>query len=180
MEISHSNCHQSLSFLKSKIINLDTNSMLFRSKLPCWASLILSATAIPISSPHGPHVLSNVTIFVPPASWTDHSTSYARVLLLDKHCETNNVLLTTWTESPPGEVYFPIYKSIDDGRSWGELSRVYFNETKTGGILLQPFIYELPIQIGQFRPGTILATGNAIPGDFSSTNIDIYASLDIG
>jgi hypothetical protein len=151
------------------------------SKLPFWASLILTVVAIPNNlRPHDTQWLSNVTIFQPPASWASQSTSYARVLFLDKHCETSKVLLTTWTQSPPGEVYFPVYKSIDGGRSWEEVSRIYFNETKTGGALLQPFLYELPIQIGEFPAGTILATGNAIPEDFSSTNIDIYASTDTG
>lgn len=164
-----------------KLVIYPTDKMRYLSKLPCWAALTLSVMAIPApSSPHGSQLLDNVTIFVPPASWTDHSTSYARVLLLDKHCETKNTLLTTWTQGAPGEPYFPIYKSIDDGRSWGEWSRVYFNETKNGGILLQPFLYSLPIRIGKFPAGTILATGNAIPGDFSSTNIDIYASTDVG
>ena len=155
--------------------------MQYLSQLPYWAASALSVMAIPAPpSSSAQYVLSNVTIFVPPASWTDHSTSYARVLLLDKHCETKNTLLTTWTQGAPGEPYFPIYQSIDNGRSWSEWSRVYFNETKNGGILLQPFLYELPIRIGQFPAGTILATGNAIPGDFSSTNIDIYASTDVG
>lgn len=154
--------------------------MHFFVELALWAQVILSAAAIPTSSSHNERPINNVTIFTPPASWMSHSTSYARVLLLDKDCEEGNVLLTTWTQSNPGEAYFPIYKSVDGGLSWAELSRVYFNETATGGILLQPFIYELPIQVGKYRAGTILATGNAIPSDFSSTNIDIYASTDVG
>jgi hypothetical protein len=81
---------------------------------------------------------------------------------------------------PLSETYFPIYQSIDDGRSWGEWGRVYFTETTSGGILLQPFIYELPIQVGRFPAGTILATANAVPPNFNSTNIDIYASMDTG
>lgn len=144
-----------------------------------WASIIFSVAAIPAASPNEPPI-DNVTIFTPPASWPSRSTSYARILLLGKDRENENVLLTTWSQSPPGEVYFPIYKSVDGGHNWAEYSRVYFSETKAGGILLQPFLYELPIQVGRYPAGTILATGNAIPGDFSSTNIDIYASTDVG
>lgn len=49
-----------------------------------------------------------------------------------------------------------------------------------GGSIWQPFLYELPRQVGQYPRGTILASGNAIPHDFSSTNIEVYASLDRG
>ncbi len=66
---------------------------------------------------------------------------------------------------------------------------------------MQPFLYELPIQVGKYPRGTILATANVIKfkgnfssvGNFSSTgnfissgnfssatNIDIYASEDKG
>jgi hypothetical protein len=153
--------------------------MVLLTQLAYWASAILSVAAIPATAPNEVP-FDNVTIFTPPASWPIRSTSYARILHLGKDHENGNVLLTTWSQSPPGEVYFPIYKSVDGGRSWAEYSRVYFSETKVGGILLQPFLYELPIQVGRYPAGTILATGNAIPGDLSSTNIDIYASTDVG
>lgn len=132
--------------------------------------------------PPGPKFFKNVTVFAPPPSWPDRGTSYARSVLLDQDCETNNVLLASFVFGPPeGGPYLPIAKSTDLGNSWGEISRVYFtHKNYTGGIILQPFLFELPQQIGKYPAGTILATGNAIPGDFSSTNIEIYASLDHG
>lgn len=60
------------------------------------------------------------------------------------------------------------------------MSQIYFDDASDGGFLSQPFLYELPIQVGDYPRGTILATANAVPSDFSSTNIDIYASLDEG
>ena len=58
----------------------------------------------------------------------------------------------------------------------------YFNgnASVTGGIVLQPFLYELSQPFGKYQPGTILLSGNRIPGDFSSTNIQLYASTDKG
>ncbi|KIJ33307.1 glycoside hydrolase family 93 protein [Sphaerobolus stellatus SS14] len=45
---------------------------------------------------------------------------------------------------------------------------------------MQPFLYELPEKVGKFPAGTILASGNGIPGGFSSTNIELHASTDKG
>lgn len=143
----------------------------------------LSVLGQAVASPSRPtsDIYKNVTVFAPPESWSSHSTSYARSLLLNQNCEQENVLLASWTFSPPGGPYLPIARSTDGGRSWSELSKVYFtHKDYTGGIILQPFLFELPQQIGQYPAGTILATGNAIPADFSSTNIELYASIDKG
>jgi hypothetical protein len=149
------------------------------SKLLTILCVIYLAAAAP-SSPQ-PAIYKNVTVFAPPASWPSHSTSYARSLLLNQNCEKDNVLLASWTFSPPDGPYLPISRSTDGGRSWSEFSKVHFtHKNYTGGIILQPFLFELPQQVGKYSAGTVLATGNAIPGDFSSTNIELYASRDKG
>lgn len=164
--------------------------MLVKSLL-IWTVVSFAAAAPPNHHPppppgyhpgHPPHdVFKNVTVFAPPESWASHSTSYARSLLLNQDCETDNVLLASWTFSPPDGPYLPIARSVDLGRSWEEYSRVHFTHNNySGGIILQPFLFELPQQIGDYPPGTVLATGNAIPSDFNSTNIEMYASLDKG
>lgn len=125
----------------------------------------------------------NVTIFTPPPSWEDRQTSYARTIILNHEQDhhKHRVMLSTWTFGAPGGPYLPIYKSIDEGESWSEYSRLYFTHRNyTGGGLWQPSLYELPRQVGDFPPGTILASANAIPRDFSSTNIEVYASRDRG
>jgi hypothetical protein len=77
-------------------------------------------------------------------------------------------------------------ESDDGGRSWYEISKAYFthgNETGgsfAGGIILQPFLYELPEDVGDYKKGTVLLSGNAIPAGFESTNIQLYASEDKG
>ena len=119
---------------------------------------------------------------MPPADWPGHSTSYGRTLLLNQDCETANTLLATFTVQPPGLPYFPIMRSKDGGNSWSEISQVGFKATNDsgGGIILQPDLYELPRQIGKYPAGTVLISGNAIPANFSSTNIEVWASLDKG
>lgn len=125
---------------------------------------------------------SNVTIFSPPENYTVPRTLYARTLLLNQDCETDNVLLATWENYLPDNdsfPYFPIYQSLDGGISWEERSRVYDLVNKWG-LRYQPFLYELAEPIGNFTPGTILLAGNSIPDDLSQTQIDLYASIDEG
>ncbi|GFF59242.1 hypothetical protein IFM46972_11327 [Aspergillus udagawae] len=126
-------------------------------------------------------IFDNVTVFAPPSNWASHSTSYGRTLLLD-HNKTHPVLLSTWSFFPPDGTYLPIYRSKDGGQTWSNYSKVHFsnNGGYVGGSIWQPFLYELPRQVGEYPRGTILASGNAIPHDFSSTNIEVYASLDRG
>lgn len=77
-------------------------------------------------------------------------------------------------------------ESDDGGRSWEEISKAYFthgNETSgsfAGGIILQPFLYELREDVGDYKKGTVLLSGNAIPESGESTNIQLYASNDKG
>lgn len=150
--------------------------------LPLFASLIGLAFTLPAPSWLDLHqVFDNVTIFTAPSNWSSHQTSYARTLILSQNCEEDNVLLATWAFSPPGRPYAPIYESKDGGLSWNESAKVYFSAADGPGAgIAQPFLYELPQQIGNYPAGTILVAGNAIPSNHSSTNIQLYASLDQG
>lgn len=139
---------------------------------------LISATAIPdvhgraIPSP----LLSDVTVFVPPANYNDPRTLYARTAELP-----NGDLLATWENySPePPLVYFPIYLSSDGGASWTPISKVE-DQVNGFGLRYQPFLYVLPTAFGAFPAGTVLLAGNSIPTQLNSTHIDLYASTDNG
>lgn len=127
-------------------------------------------------------LFSNVTIFTPPRNYTDPRVLYARTLLLNQDCETDNVLLATWENYGPNNntnPYFPIYQSLDLGETWTERSRVH-DQVNGWGLRYQPFLYEMSETIGDYGPGTILLAGNSIPDDLSKTRIDLYASTDKG
>ncbi|KAI9052418.1 hypothetical protein LZ554_003764 [Drepanopeziza brunnea f. sp. 'monogermtubi'] len=119
---------------------------------------------------------SDVTVFVPPQNYTDPGVLYARTVEL-----SHGVLLATWENySPePPLVYFPIYKSVDGGRTWKEISRVQ-DKVNNWGLRYQPFLYVLPVTVGKFPAGTVLISGSAIPTDLSLIKIEVYASLDQG
>jgi hypothetical protein len=159
--------------------------MVFK-KMIVFYSILLSVIGLSVAIPNPPFAyqhrpFDNVTIFTPPRNWSSHSTSYARTVLLEHDNPKADTLLASWTLSPPGRTYAPIYESKDGGFSWKELSRVYFSAAQeAGSIILQVFLYELPQKLGIYPAGTVLLTANAIPKDRSSTNIQLYASLDKG
>ncbi|KAF2196269.1 neuraminidase [Delitschia confertaspora ATCC 74209] len=127
--------------------------------------------------PHAPpSTFSRVTVYTPPSNYTDPRVLYARTAQLP-----NGDLLATWENySPePPPVYFPIYRSTDNGYTWKELSRVQ-DKGYGWGLRYQPFLYVLPEEIGGFPKGTVLLSGSSIPTDLSKTQIDLYASRDEG
>ncbi|KAI0008748.1 glycoside hydrolase family 93 protein [Xylariaceae sp. FL0662B] len=140
-----------------------------------WSLASLAAAAM-FSSVFGIQELSQVVVYTPPSNYTDPRVLYARTAQLP-----NNDILATWENySPePPPVYFPIYRSSDQGTTWTEISRV----TDQGygyGLRYQPFLYVLPEAFGSFEAGTVLLAGSSIPTDLSSTQLDLYASTDSG
>jgi hypothetical protein len=143
-------------------------------RLSIFASLaFLLGIAIAI---HPFSTFTDVTIFTPAANFTDPGVLYARTVELE-----DRVLLATWENySPePPLVYFPIFKSINGGETWKEISRVT-DQVNNWGLRYQPFLYELPERFGRYAAGTLLLAGNSIPTDLNFTQIDVYASEDKG
>ncbi|KAH6651714.1 BNR/Asp-box repeat protein [Truncatella angustata] len=120
--------------------------------------------------------LDQVLVYQPAANYTDPRTLYARTLEL---CD--GTLLATWENySPePPLVYFPIYESLDHGKTWSEVGRAE-DQVYGFGLRYQPFLYELEQAFGDYPAGTILLSGSAIPTNLSETNIELYASRDKG
>ena len=108
---------------------------------------------------------SSRTVFSPPSYYVTPRTLYARNAVLN-----DGSVLGTWENySPqPPNVYFPIYRSTDDGYTWTPLSNA--TDTVNGwGLRYQPFLYVLPSAIGGYNAGDILLAGNSIPSDLSKT-----------
>lgn len=166
---------------------------MFRLRLVALLCLLPLGLALAPSPPHAPPPppphpappglvtpdFTNVTVFSPPSNWTAKRTSYARTAVLRHDC--SNTILASFTASFPGNASIPIFQSTDGGKTWSDLSRVYFKMADyNGGRIAQPFIYELPEKVGKFPAGTLLASGNGVPRGSGSTNIEVHASLDKG
>lgn len=142
----------------------------------------LATAAALVGAAHA--LLTEVTIFDPPANYTIPRTLYARTLLLNQFDPQtgNNVLLATWENYLPDDdpfPYYPIFQSFDLGETWSERSRVY-DQVNGWGLRYQPFLYELEEDLGDYPAGTVLIAGNSIPQNLSHTQIDLYASRDKG
>ncbi|MDF7669092.1 sialidase family protein [Lactobacillus sp. ESL0703] len=78
---------------------------------------------------------------------------------------------------------FLIFESLNNGKTWSKISEIkdthnFASNGRAWGNRYQPFLYELPEQIGQMPKGTIICAGNSIPGDLSKTSIVLYYSTD--
>ncbi|CAJ2510916.1 Uu.00g065410.m01.CDS01 [Anthostomella pinea] len=129
-----------------------------------------------LRKPQAPSELSEVVIFSPPSNYTTPRVLYARTAQLP-----NNDILATWENySPePPPVYFPIYRSCDQGATWTELTHVE-DQGYGYGLRYQPVLYVLPEDFAGYEAGTVLLAGSSIPTDLSSTQLDLYASTDSG
>ncbi|ERJ05601.1 Putative bifunctional protein Secreted sugar binding protein-sugar hydrolase [Halorhabdus tiamatea SARL4B] len=125
------------------------------------------------------------TLYRPPEGTPAPGAMYPRVERL-AHADTGgDVLIATfehyWSTDPENasQPFFPVYRSTDGGESWTKCSEIHDTENDWG-LRYQPTLFELPVDVGPWSAGTILAAGNSIPDDLSRTKIDVYASEDRG
>ena len=126
-----------------------------------------SAAPALLGKPRGQGPFGPVVVADPGAG-----AAYARAVRL----HGSRSLLATYQQfGAPG---FPVYRSDDDGHTWHPLSNVP-STGDTAGVWLQPHLYELPRAFAGLPKGAVLCAGNSL-GDFSSTKIELYASVDGG
>jgi len=125
-----------------------------------------AATAAP-PSPRGEAPFGPVIVTDPGGG-----AAYARAVRL----ENSRTWLVSYQQF--GAAGFPIFRSTDDGHTWQRLSNVQ-STGDASGVWLQPSFYELPRAFAGLPRGTVLFAGNDL-GDFTSTRIELYASLDRG
>ncbi|CZT01128.1 uncharacterized protein RCO7_02773 [Rhynchosporium graminicola] len=154
-----------------------------------FSTLLLTLVGLTVASPsslspRGARVASgyvptgNVTLFTPPASWASHIALYGRTVVLNQHCETNNVVLATWSQVAPNKTYAPIWKSNDLGKTWSELSRVYFHLADYD-LIAHLALFETAEDYGKFPAGTVLLAGSAWKSN-QPVVIELHASRDKG
>ena len=133
------------------------------------------ARCSPVTGLEGP--FGPLTMFAPPTTENGPSAFYARAIQLHTGESCNGRMYATFERYFGAMPTFPIYESKDLGRTWNQISEVA--DTVNGwGLRYQPFLYELPQELGSLARGTVLIAGNSIPSNFSKTKIDIYSSTD--
>ena len=96
------------------------------------------------------------------------------------NAENNGVMLATFNSSEP---FYRIMKSVDNGNTWTEIAKVYdgYNTDLNAGRM--PHLFELPVDMGDFKKGTILLAGTSSPAssaNFEKSAITLYSSTDLG
>jgi hypothetical protein len=77
--------------------------------------------------------------------------SYPRIIQLQRYAPGKGQLLATWSSGPGG---MQIFRSTDNGETFQPFSEV-------NGLRGQPALYELPVKMGEFPAGTVMAAGGA-------------------
>jgi len=127
--------------------------------------------------------LQGVPVYTPNiASDPDEDASYPRIIRLAHAGAANGTLLATFFHKgvkTKGE--FPIYRSVDNGRSWSKQPVGVVREVTHDWDLDAPALFELPRAAGDLPEGALLAAGTAwLHGDFTQQDMRIYASVDGG
>lgn len=121
-------------------------------------------------------------VFSPdPSDSLSPGITYARILTLRHNGDANGTLLATCdlTTLFDGHQVYPIFTSTDQGVTWERISDMW--DSTTGFTRqMNPFLFELPQQMGDLEEGTLLLAGNLKPADESTTNIMIFYSTDRG
>jgi len=110
-------------------------------------------------------------------------TTYAKNLVLKNSGTANGTQIATFDQLVlvNGKQVYPIYRSTNDGASWTKVADInpsvqFPTLTRTA----QPFLYEVPTQVGNLPAGTLLLSGMIMPEDRSSSRLVVYKSLDHG
>jgi hypothetical protein len=110
-------------------------------------------------------------------------TTYAKIIVLKASGSHNGEAYVTFDQLVlvNGVQVYPIYRSTNGGTTWTHVSDVVPSQnfptlTRTS----QPFLFEVPQQVGSLAAGTLLLAGMIMPEDRSSSRLVIYKSADRG
>jgi hypothetical protein len=145
-----------------------------------WSALIvliLAAGVLTLPAPasaYGPSVM-----FAPSGSCNrSYCTTYAKSV----QTNTGRILASFEDNNQPANGQtFPIFSSMDSGRSWTKIAAVADTSARhMGSNWGNPYFYVLPQAIGTMPAGTILLAGIASTPDRSATAIELYKSNNDG
>ncbi|MEK7391790.1 MAG: hypothetical protein AAB214_04410 [Fibrobacterota bacterium] len=135
---------------------------------------VLAALLMTCVLPSSVEAYGPLTMYTAPAGTPAPGVLYARAMQT-----SNGKMYATWEWYSTGVSMFPIFESLDTGRTWKKVGDV--KDTHKGwGMRWQPHLYQLPQAIGNMPAGTLLAAGQVLPYDRSKCEIDMYKSNDEG
>ncbi len=122
------------------------------------------------------------TVYEPSDPNSKEQCTYPKIIRLEHSGENNGTLIVTRETVWAPDSRYPVYRSTDDGETWSKISLVGddYNERSIPGY--QPYLYEIPADMGEFKKGTLLmAACTRIPETGGQKTImTLFYSTDIG
>ena len=118
------------------------------------AMALLAALAVPAPSAQA-YTYSGGVMWTPPSGAPSYGSLYAHAIELQHSSDANGELLASFEQYSSS--CMPIYRSLDSGKTWTQISSVCDTVNSWHNIQLEPVLYELPQAIGAYPAGTILA-----------------------
>jgi hypothetical protein len=108
------------------------------------------------------------------------TSGYPRAIRLDHDGSTAQTMLATFAKAGHGgPTTLPIYRSLDGGVSWSQISTVSSNTP--GWDIEAPTLFEVPRNIPGLNQGDILAAGTAWSvGNYTAQKVEVFRSTDDG
>ncbi len=125
------------------------------------------------------------TVYTPTSSKLNEACTFGKIIKLENQSDAKNngILLATKENnafnSQAGDIRYPIFQSTDDGATWKEIYRMtdMVNKLNSNGLGWQPYLFELPEDVGSFKKGTVIfASSVRTP----NTTIALQYSTDCG
>lgn len=140
------------------------------------AAMVMTVSALPSLATNNSGVLYSPDLAVHP----NGTVGYPRAVVLEHGESDSQTVLSVAAranESERGSL--PIFRSLDGGNSWREVSEVFSNTD--GWDIEAPTLYEVPYSSGSLAPGDLLLAGTAWKvGDYTAQKIEVFLSKDEG
>ncbi len=127
------------------------------------------------------------TVFTPPNKKLNEACSYGKIIKLEHQSDpkNNGILISTKEanayDSKSSDVRYPIMRSHDDGATWEEVLRLDdIVNKKASTIGYQPYFFELPEDVGEYKKGTILFACCSWVVTSTKIGLPLMASTDCG
>ncbi|WP_435178665.1 family 16 glycoside hydrolase [Actinacidiphila sp. bgisy145] len=146
-------------------------------------AVILAATAAVATAPSASANAAGGSMYT--RASTNEFLAYSRVIRLAHSGSADGTLIGSFEHAnlDGSASGFVIRSSADDGADWQTLSTVSDPLTGAGhpsDQFWQPFLYELPQQMGAYPAGTLLLVGNIAPSSQAETDFVLWRSTDHG
>ncbi len=144
-------------------------------------SLLLLITSLLTASPPAAAVQPGQSLYSPNlATYPSGTAGYPRAIRVDHDGASAQTMLVTFARGGHnGPTTLPIYRSVNGGASWSQISSISSNTP--GWDLEAPTLFEVPRNIPGLNQGDILAAGTAWSvGNYSSQKVEVFKSTNKG